>query len=79
VSADFEAYRPLVRAGGVIAFHDIVPDSRSRGGPDTGTDAGGVPRFWREIKERFPGATTEIIERPDQDATGIGVLRLEER
>jgi GT2 family glycosyltransferase/predicted O-methyltransferase YrrM len=76
VAADFAAYRPLVRPGGTVAFHDIVPDSRSRGGPDTGTDAGGVPRFWQELKARFPGATLEIVERPDQDATGIGILQL---
>jgi len=77
VSQDFERYRRLVRTGGLIAFHDIMPDSRSRGGPDTGTDAGGVPKFWRELMTRYPGKTTAIIEREDQDACGIGVLRVE--
>ena len=34
VKQDFEMYRPLVRSGGIIAFHDIVPsraEVRSRG------------------------------------------------
>jgi predicted O-methyltransferase YrrM len=78
VSQDFERYRALVRPGGLIAFHDIMPDSRSRGGPDTGTDAGGVPKFWRELVARYPGRTTAIIEREDQDACGIGILRVSE-
>jgi GT2 family glycosyltransferase/predicted O-methyltransferase YrrM len=77
VSQDFERYRKLVRPGGLIAFHDIVPDSRSRGGPDTGTDAGGVPTFWRELVDRYPAQTTAIVEREDQDACGIGVLRVQ--
>ena len=76
VAADFERFHALVRPGGLVAFHDIMPDSRSRGGPDTGTDAGGVPRFWREVRARFPGYTGEFIERADQDACGIGVLRV---
>jgi predicted O-methyltransferase YrrM len=79
VAGDFERFLPLVRPGGVIAFHDIMPDSRSRGGPDTGTDAGGVPQFWRELVARFPGATSEFIERTDQDACGIGIFRVLDR
>ena len=31
VKMDFEMYRPLVRKGGIIAFHDIVPHP-----PETG-------------------------------------------
>lgn len=42
VKKDFEMYSPLVREGGVITFHDIVP-----GPPES---VGGVPRFWNEIK-----------------------------
>jgi predicted O-methyltransferase YrrM len=26
VKKDFEMYSPLVRKGGIIAFHDIIPD-----------------------------------------------------
>jgi len=76
VVSDYELFRGLVRPGGIVAFHDIVPDSRSRGGPETGTDAGDVPRFWEELRSRFPAAASEIIESPTQDACGIGVLRI---
>ncbi|MFQ3577991.1 MAG: class I SAM-dependent methyltransferase, partial [Verrucomicrobiia bacterium] len=50
VKADFDAYWPLVTEGGVVAFHDIVPDHKTRYGQDTGNWAGDVPRFWQEIK-----------------------------
>src|SRR5256885_9306763 len=53
VSGDFDRYSPLVRSGGIIAFHDIVPDAWTRGRVGTEADAGGVPRFWREIKARY--------------------------
>jgi hypothetical protein len=76
VAADYDLFHRLVRPGGIVAFHDIVPDSRSRGGPDTGTDAGGVPRFWDEVRSRFPATASELIESPAQDACGIGVLRI---
>lgn len=72
VRADFEAYSPLVRPGGVIAFHDIVDDNRTRFGVDTGGWAGGVPRFWREIRDRYEHR--EFIDDPDQDGLGIGVI-----
>jgi len=73
VSTDFRLYSPLVRVGGIIAFHDIVPDFRTRYGTDTGTDVGGVPEFWTELKYRCP-SVEEIIEDPAQDGYGIGVL-----
>ena len=76
VVADYELFHRLVRPGGIVVFHDIVPDSRSRGGPETGTDAGDVPRFWEELRSRFPAAASEFIESPAQDACGIGVLRI---
>jgi len=76
IAADYELFRGLVRPGGIVAFHDIVPDSRSRGGPETGTDAGGVPRFWEEVRLRYPASSNAFIESPTQDACGIGVLRI---
>ncbi len=64
VKRDFEMYGPMVRKGGVIAFHDIV---------DGPSDAvGGVPRFWREIKSNCRHA--EIVRDPKQGGYGIGVL-----
>lgn len=72
VKADFLAYSPLVRPGGMIAFHDIVQDHRARFGTDTAGWAGGVPQFWQEIKL---GATTfEFVDDRDQDGCGIGVI-----
>jgi predicted O-methyltransferase YrrM len=73
VRRDFELYSPLVRSGGVIALHDIVPDHRSRPGVDTSHWAGEVPVFWDQIKRKF-NSLSEFIDEPDQDGYGIGVL-----
>ncbi|MEM2901131.1 MAG: class I SAM-dependent methyltransferase [Candidatus Bathyarchaeia archaeon] len=64
VKKDFETYSPLVRNGGIIAFHDIVP-----GDPKY---VGGVPKFWKEIKPKFNH--TEIVENRKQSGCGIGVI-----
>ncbi|MGD0123750.1 MAG: class I SAM-dependent methyltransferase [Terriglobia bacterium] len=64
VKRDFEMYTPVVRKGGLIAFHDIVD-----GVPEL---VGGVPRFWREIKSQF--RHIELIKEPHQGGYGIGVL-----
>ena len=66
--ADLLGYRELVRPGGLIAFHDIVPDS----GQGTG-DSGGVPILWREIKDRF-AHHWEFVRDWEQDGMGIGVI-----
>jgi predicted O-methyltransferase YrrM len=73
VSADFDSFSRLVRPGGLIAFHDIVPDFRTRFGTHTSADSGGVPAFWRELTRRFAD-TDEIVASPDQDGYGIGLL-----
>ena len=66
VSADFRDYAPLVRPGGLIAFHDIVD------GPEE--NVGGVPRFWREIKGRY--RHEELVKSWKQGGYGIGVISL---
>lgn len=64
VKRDFEIYAPLGRA---IALHDIAaPDYVSS---RTGTPVE-VPRFWAEIKHRFP--TIEICQTGT--LMGIGVV-----
>ncbi len=73
VKADFEMYRGLVRPGGLIGFHDIVPDFRTRFGTATPADSGGVPAFWQELKRQYT-EVQEIIESPEQDGYGIGLL-----
>ena len=64
VSIDYHAYRPLVRAGGIIVFHDIAVHPHM---PDVG-----VHRLWAEISERWP--STEIIRNPEDTWAGIGIL-----
>jgi cephalosporin hydroxylase len=65
VQADFDMYSPLVRKGGLVAFHDIVP------GP--AEYVGGVPEFWRDVRD---DDSLELVENWDQGGCGIGVLRL---
>jgi predicted O-methyltransferase YrrM len=64
VKQDFQMYAPLVRKGGIIAFHDIVP------GPER--FVGGVPRFWSEIKKQHK--YQELVKSWGQKGFGIGVL-----
>lgn len=64
VKADFLNYSPIVRSGGIVAFHDIAEHPR-----ETGCE---VDRFWDEIKTKY--RYEEIIEDPKQGWAGIGVL-----
>jgi predicted O-methyltransferase YrrM len=65
VKRDFELYSPLVRPGGLIAFHDIAehpPESDCH-----------VHRFWREISADY--VCQEFLTSPTQGWAGIGLLR----
>jgi predicted O-methyltransferase YrrM len=64
VKKDFEMYSPLVRKGGIIAFHDIVKHP-----PETGCE---VERLWKEIKNSFN--FKELIKDINQNWAGIGIL-----
>ncbi|MEM5875171.1 MAG: class I SAM-dependent methyltransferase [Candidatus Aenigmatarchaeota archaeon] len=64
VRKDFEMYSPLVKKGGIIAFHDIVP------GPEE--YVGGVPKFWKEIKKKYKHK--EIVKNWKQRYCGIGII-----
>jgi cephalosporin hydroxylase len=75
VERDFEIYGPSVRDGGLVAFHDIVPDFRTRYGVDTGNDAGGVAMYWQRLKSRYPRAV-ELVEHRLQDGRGIGLIEV---
>jgi predicted O-methyltransferase YrrM len=75
VAQDFDMYSPLVRAQGVIALHDIMPDRNARREGQTGNYTGGVPRFWAEMKSRF-SQTDELVEDAKQDGFGIGIIRV---
>lgn len=68
VRRDFELYSPLVRNGGLIAFHDIRPNIQ-----DADTQ---VYRLWDELKQS--GAPVEeIVHEPYRGYFGIGLLRRE--
>lgn len=67
VRRDYELYAPLVRGGGLVAFHDIVD------GPEG--SVGGVPRFWRKVRSSLIDPV-EIVRDADQGGYGIGVGRL---
>lgn len=64
VRQDYEQYRKLLAPGGVIGFHDIVPNVTD---PDCQ-----VPRFWREL--RATEKTSEFVENPAQPGAGIGIV-----
>jgi predicted O-methyltransferase YrrM len=64
VKKDFEMYEPLVKAGGIIILHDIVPHRQKHGC--------GVDRYWDEIKRNHEHR--EFVENPDQQWAGIGMI-----
>jgi predicted O-methyltransferase YrrM len=66
VSRDYELYAPLVREGGIVAFHDIVD------GPYEAV--GDAPRFWREVRPELE-PTIELVDSWDQGGYGIGIGR----
>lgn len=65
VKRDYELYSPLVRPGGLIAFHDIRPNIQ-----DAQTQ---VYRFWDELKAAGLEAE-EIVHEPYRGYFGIGVI-----
>ena len=68
VKADFEIYSPLVKEGGLIAFHDIIWDKKS----NNDNWSGEVYRFWQEIKGNYD--YKEFVEDHEQSGFGIGVI-----
>lgn len=73
VTADYRTYAPLVAPGGLIGFHDIVPDFTTRYGRKTIADAGEVPIFWAQLKAQYP-EWKEFVADPEQDGAGIGLI-----
>lgn len=65
VKRDHELYAPLVRPGGLIAFHDISPTPTK--------DTEGTARFWEELASSVEGATGILAE--GDPGYGIGVYR----
>jgi len=73
VMNDYVRFYPLVKKGGVVAFHDINPDQFIRTGEQSTSNVGGVPQFWELIK-KVSSDCFEFIDDPGQDGFGIGVL-----
>ena len=66
VRSDYSMYSPLVRSGGIIAFHDIlekqpVPDNQ-------------VYYFWKEISQS--ASTEEFVKDYNQTGFGIGIVHV---
>ena len=76
VRADTISYADLVKPGGLLAFHDIVPSFADRYGVQTLADVGGVPVWWQEVKSVIPPTfiTREFVADWAQDGMGIGVV-----
>jgi len=66
VKQDFEMYSPLVRKGGLIAFHDVCLHPPAL---DCHVD-----EFWNELKKTRPAQ--EFIENPQQGWGGIGLIEV---
>ncbi len=64
--ADWQNYYPMVREGGMLAFHDIAY-------PDNNRDGYAVGKVWRKVREN--GQWQEIIrEHNPEGVWGIGVM-----
>ena len=70
VRRDFMLYAPIVRPGGLVAFHDIVP-----GGAGGHGDPGSVPLFWKKLRGSHR-VEAEFVEDWNWGSCGIGILRL---
>lgn len=66
VKADYEKYSPLVRIGGLIALHDVLPHDPAQNCH--------VDKFWKEIKKVSQYA--EIIGEP-KTWGGLGIIKKE--
>lgn len=66
VAQDFADYSPLVRPGGLIAFHDVVPHP--------GDVRVEVHRFWDNLRASELFATKMIRTHGDYEGCGIGTL-----
>lgn len=68
VRRDWNDYATLVRAGGLVAFHDILPQPAS---PDTQ-----VHRLWRELRSLYPSHELLDSESGHYGRIGIGVVEI---
>lgn len=64
VRSDFYSYGPLVRDGGIVAFHDVASTEHNLG----------VPKLWKEIIGAVPAACREYVALGSP--CGIGVVTM---
>lgn len=69
VKQDFLLYSPLVKNGGSIAFHDIVPHAKALNCE--------VDRFWNEVSHQYPNQT--FVENWQQGVCGIGIITFQSK
>jgi predicted O-methyltransferase YrrM len=76
VKQDFEMYRSLLRSGGVVAFHDIVPPSPNGPTPRSDNDlqGGEVSQFWDELRSTHE--VFEFVEDWHSGRFGIGAIEV---
>ena len=67
VKDDFELYAPLVRSGGIVALHDVNPDTDA-----AHAISGDVPRFWVELQRTH--RTEGLVASQKPDGYGIGIV-----
>jgi len=65
VKQDFQMYSPLLRKGGIIAFHDILERPKELHCE--------VDRFWKEVKGMLQYETLEVIDKNSDETLGIGI------
>ena len=65
VRSDYAMYAPLVRKGGIIAFHDINASLNQE-------HCKGIKKFWSELKET--NDTVEFVNTEAECYFGIGVI-----
>jgi len=67
---DYEMYSPLVREGGLIAFHDIIENGWHKEAKEMCNEKIEVWKLWKELKSIYPHK--EIV--CNDSWAGIGVL-----
>jgi cephalosporin hydroxylase len=75
VLEDLIQWYPLVKPGGLIAFHDIVPDEEARTGQRPEGSrlwVGGVYKLWTNLKPYFDHK--EFVNDWNQGGFGIGLI-----
>ncbi|WP_135853697.1 class I SAM-dependent methyltransferase [Halorussus salinus] len=64
VKKDFYSYSALLDDNGIVVLHDILGNPHD---PDVEVD-----QFWQELRQEYK--TEEIVESPEQDWGGLGVV-----